>query len=140
MFKTKDGFSVNLRDSIYVIFNRYKINKLGRHYQSRDNTDIAIYRMEVFGIHAISWYDRENNPVDVYYAEGAAYDVNDILSNGKPEENAPFYSNVYALQFNTFVTRNAAEAALPEFRRRGLVSMNHALYFADELVCNAAAF
>ncbi len=131
MFKTNDGLTVNLHDNVYVIFNRYKENKLGRLYRSRDNTDVVIYKMEVLGIHAISGFDRESNSIDVCYAEGFAQDIDDLLPDGKPKANVHFYRDVRALPFNTFASQDAAETAFPEFRRRGLAGLNDEVFFAD---------
>lgn len=140
MFKTKDGFSVNLRDTVYVIFNRYKINKRGKHYQSRDNFDVMIYKLEVCGIRAQTVFDRDCNNIDVYYADGIAYDIDDLLPDGNAKGNAPCFFNVYASPLNTFAKREVAEAAFPEFRRRGLINILHSVHFADELVCNALSY
>ena len=132
VFTTKDGFSVGLEDEVYVVFTTQKPDKKGKIRSSRKETDVSIYRLRVFGMHKELYLDRDSKKSIITYLDGIAWREDDILPGKNPLEMGIPTFRVCATPINTFVTKESADAALKEFKTRGLTSICNTIFFSDE--------
>ena len=140
MFITKDAVPVKLCDEVFVVYIRQKKNKNGKYYFSQNPRDVVIYKMRVFGIHNILTFDRESNKVEAVYADGVAWNVDDLPEAGAPDHTIPSCSAVRANTNNTFATLEAAEAGLRVYQLRGLCYFGNAVFYGDERMSERVIF